>query len=167
MKINDAGDSLWTRTFGLRDKDEGYFGHQTTDGGYILTGFSKVSGSDNDILIIKTDQSGFVTSLNNHFNDYKKITFLLKQNYPNPFNQNTVITYQLPYKAKLVEINIYNNIGQKVKRLFKGRQNSGEYKVIWNGKDDANNFLPSGIYFCQILINNGMYKDTAKLILLR
>jgi len=92
MKLDENGDSLWTRTFGFDDVDQAYYAEQTSDGGYILTGFSEIN--NNEILIVKTDTFGYITGLNDESYVTEKPDFLLLRNYPNPFNQQTVILYQ-------------------------------------------------------------------------
>ncbi len=100
----------------------------------------------------------------------KKITnttpenFELKQNYPNPFNPETNIQYSIPKTAK-VNISIFNSLGQKVVTLVNQKQNTGNYKVNWNGKDANGNAVVSGVYFYKLSV--GTYSLTRKMILLK
>jgi len=49
----------WNKTFGGTSYDRGYSGQQTSDGGYIITGFTCLNVSDDeDIWLIKTDSNG-------------------------------------------------------------------------------------------------------------
>jgi len=59
VRINSVGDTLWTKTFGGTQQDEAKSAIQTTDGGFILTGFTKSFGDlDGDVYTIKTDMNG-------------------------------------------------------------------------------------------------------------
>lgn len=71
------------------------------------------------------------------------------RNYPNPFNPTTTISYSLPVSG-IVNIDIYNVKGQKVKQLVSGNKEAGKHTQTWNGVDDKGNPVGSGIYFYQL-----------------
>jgi len=59
LKTNANGDTLWTRTYGGESYDYGYSVQQTTDGGYIIAGYTKSFGAGNyDFWLLKTDANG-------------------------------------------------------------------------------------------------------------
>jgi len=94
----------------------------------------------------------------------------LYQNYPNPYhlsnnNIGTNISYQIA-KDGFVELSIYNIKGQLVKKLVDQTQSMGKYSIIWNGKDNHNRYVSSGIYLYRLKVNN---EDIAfeKMILIR
>lgn len=90
-------------------------------------------------------------------------TFQLDQNYPNPFNPSTNLSYHIP-RATNVQLNIYDVNGRKVKTLVNSPQQVGHYKVIWNGNDDANNRLASGVYMYQLKAGNVMLSKKMVLV---
>ncbi|MBN2030788.1 T9SS type A sorting domain-containing protein [bacterium] len=74
---------------------------------------------------------------------------MLKQNIPNPFNDQTMIYYSIQEETK-VRIDIVNTVGQNILTLWDGQQSAGNHQIHWNGKDDQNFIVPSGIYFCRL-----------------
>ncbi|MBU0507227.1 T9SS type A sorting domain-containing protein [bacterium] len=59
LKINSEGDSLWSRTFGGSNIDYCYSVKQTTDGGFVLAGYTSSFGALNhDFWLVKTDANG-------------------------------------------------------------------------------------------------------------
>jgi hypothetical protein len=89
----------------------------------------------------------------------KPETYILGDAYPNPFNPKTIINYELPI-TNVVELKIYNLLGQKVVTLVSETQNAGYHQVEW----DASGF-PSGVYFYRI--KAGTYTDIKKILLIK
>ncbi|MBU1936638.1 T9SS type A sorting domain-containing protein [bacterium] len=59
VRTNANGDSLWSRVYGLSNYDYCKAGHQTSDGGYIMAGFTNSIGSgDYDYWLLKLDSNG-------------------------------------------------------------------------------------------------------------
>lgn len=89
--------------------------------------------------------------------------FSLKQNYPNPFNPKTMIEYEIQ-KFSDVQLVIYNNLGRKVKTLINEQLSSGRYCSQWDGTNDRNEKVSSGVYFYQLKVNNEMQTKRVLLI---
>jgi len=90
--------------------------------------------------------------------------FYLHANYPNPFNSQTAIVYRLSESAP-VKLIIYDLLGREIKRLADGIQRAGMHRVFWDGKDERENDVPSGIYFYRLTSAN--YTEQGKMILIR
>ena len=73
----------------------------------------------------------------------------LHSNYPNPFNPSTTLNFSLP-KTALVKLVIYNIRGQQVKNLLNVPLDCGNHSVVWNGRDDSNRPVASGVYFARL-----------------
>ncbi|MDD3732015.1 MAG: T9SS type A sorting domain-containing protein [candidate division Zixibacteria bacterium] len=91
-------------------------------------------------------------------------TFFLAQNYPNPFNPTTVITFSLPAPTA-VTLTVYNLLGQTVKILADGYYGAGEHRVVWDGTNEVNTRVASGVYFYRLA--GGHYSQERKMILLK
>ena len=74
--------------------------------------------------------------------------YVLFQNFPNPFNNSTMIKYYIPIRS-LVQIIIYNSVGQKVGELINGIKSKGLYEQLINAEK-----LPSGTYFLTLKCNS-------------
>jgi hypothetical protein len=77
--------------------------------------------------------------------DKKATDFHLDQNYPNPFNPETRIRFELP-KIGRVNLAVYDIRGNLIRTLVDSERNTGVYEVIWDGKNNAEEKVFSGIY---------------------
>jgi subtilisin family serine protease len=91
-------------------------------------------------------------------------------NYPNPFNPETTISFTTEHPEsteKNTEIIIYNIKGQKIKTLYpfpSGSCRIGTRSMVWNGTDENDQPVSSGIYFYKLNIKNSPVK---KMLLLK
>ncbi|MEK9136251.1 MAG: T9SS type A sorting domain-containing protein [Bacteroidota bacterium] len=145
MKTNENGDSVWAQIFGGGGGERATSVVQTSDGGYAFTGETNSSGAGlYDVWLVKSDATGFVTSVHDAVHPTLPTGFELMQNYPNPFNPTTTIEYALPLSAH-VELRVYNILGQEVTTLVNEVQTPGYHKV----KFDASS-IASGVYFYRL-----------------
>jgi methionine-rich copper-binding protein CopC len=88
----------------------------------------------------------------------------LHQNYPNPFNPETKIQFSVPSNSA-VRLEIFDILGRQVSTLVDKELRPGDYSVTWNGTDNSNNPVASGIYFYRLTTNYGVRQQ--KMTLLR
>jgi hypothetical protein len=85
--------------------------------------------------------------------------FELKQNFPNPFNPATIISYNLSDKS-LVQMKIFNALGQEIVTLVNEEQSLGKHTTKWNASN-----IPSGVYIYRL--QTGGLVAVRKMILAR
>ena len=71
--------------------------------------------------------------------------------YPTPFNPVTNIKFVVN-RANLVQLNIYNIRGEKVRTLIQDSLPANVYTLTWDGTDDAGQGVASGNYFARLRI---------------
>jgi hypothetical protein len=90
--------------------------------------------------------------------------YTLHQNFPNPFNPTTQIKYELPSDA-LVNINIYDVMGRKIKSLTNSNQSAGYHSLRWDATNNIGEAVSAGMYI--YTIQAGEYRSTKKMVLLK
>lgn len=115
--------------------------------------------SSSDSLYVLYNLGGGTVGIHNEENEYVPTTFSLSQNFPNLFNPTTTIQYSLP-QAGIVNLKVYNLLGEEVKTLVDDYQQAGKHSVQFNS-----NNLASGIYFYRL--QAGSFVETKKMVLVK
>lgn len=87
----------------------------------------------------------------------------LKQNYPNPFNPETQINYSLN-KGGSTTLKILNIKGQLIKMLINDFKQKGEYSITWDGTDNNNKPVSSGVYYYRLQVDNRVKTKSLTLV---
>ena len=95
--------------------------------------------------------------------------FTLQNVYPNPFEPNkgnALFRVKIPNGTQDGKFTIFNLLGQIVKKVNLSNLDTenGIFEFNWNGLQENGSFLPAGIYFYQIRIDDQI--QTKKMLLL-
>jgi hypothetical protein len=82
--------------------------------------------------------------------------------YPNPFNPVAYVGYSVAARAQ-VKVQIFNARGQIVRSYDEGFREIGNYRIIWNGKDNGGSDLPTGMYLIRLTAGNEVCTQKAML----
>ena len=88
----------------------------------------------------------------------------LRGSHPNPFNPTTRIVFSLGREGNVVA-DIHSADGRRVRQLYRGGLQAGEHEIVWDGRGDTGEVLPSGVYLLNL--RSGSYTDRGKLLLLK
>lgn len=132
--------------------------------------------SDGDYIYVGTSLDGFFifeftpTGIKDRddFTGNLPKGFALHQNYPNPFNPSTTITYEVPWTRagqSHVTLTVYDVRGRRVKTLIDSGLGPGSHTVIWDGRNERGQSIPSGIYIYSLNVADATM--TRKMILLQ
>ena len=119
----------------------------------FASGFLSPARTDSAFTLILTTPSGYSVELpatttalaTDDEIGISPLTFELKQNYPNPFNPTTTIGFQLSNPGNVV-IKIFDINGRLVRAFNQTGLNSGSHSVIWNGTNQAGQYVAGGLY---------------------
>jgi hypothetical protein len=95
-------------------------------------------------------------------------SFDLRQNFPNPFNPQTTISFDIQGEdgeLSPAHLRIYDVRGKLVRTLFEGDLRSGNYQFTWDGRNDSDQSLPSGIYVYRLAVDD--WSSVRKMILVK
>lgn len=118
------------------------------------------SGLVNDIPV-----SFDINTTANQDNQSIPLVTNLEGNYPNPFNPETTIRFTLAKNDSQTKLVIFNVKGQEVKTLLNGNVKSGVHSIKWNGTDNLNRPLGSGIYYYRLQTKDAT--KTLKMVMLK
>jgi hypothetical protein len=83
-------------------------------------------------------------------------TFKLFSTYPNPFNNSTVIPLRVDRLIK-ININIIDVNGVIVRKLISKELAAGQYYFTWDGRNDTEDVVASGLYFVRAIGNENIF----------
>ena len=84
--------------------------------------------------------------------------------YPNPFNPSTTITFRLP-NSEHAELGVYDVLGRLVKTLKDEVVSEGLHALVWDGTDDRDKDVASGVYFYRL--STPSFSTVHRLVLLK
>jgi hypothetical protein len=159
VKVDPAGNLLWSRTYGGADEDKAEALCASGDGHYYLAGktASFTTPAYFDAYIIKVD--GTVLDAEIESPQVSPGSFALYPLRPNPFNASTVLSFELRV-ASQVSLKVYDTAGRSVASLVEGWRDAGEHQVTFDGSN-----LATGIYLARL--ETGSFSAVQKLVLLK
>ncbi len=92
--------------------------------------------------------------------------YFLFPNYPNPFNPETHIKFNVPARLEgnpEIQVIIYNTLGKVVRVLYNGQIKPGLHDLVWDGRDQQGQIVPSGVYFVHLKSDD--FESTRKMLL--
>lgn len=92
-------------------------------------------------------------SLTSTNSDFPEVLSNLSQNYPNPFNPSTDIKFSINSRNQ-IKLSIYNSKGQLIRILVNDMFEMGEYIINWDGKNNLDQEVTSGVYFYRLDVND-------------
>jgi hypothetical protein len=85
--------------------------------------------------------------------------------HPNPFNGQTIISYHLD-KESTVSLFVYSITGQLMRAFVdKELQGAGPHEFTWDGRDRKGKTVSTGIYFCELYVNES--RESKAMILIK
>ncbi|HEX9974504.1 MAG TPA: T9SS type A sorting domain-containing protein [bacterium] len=115
--------------------------------------------------VLKSSRAlSFSTGINQKNSEHLPEEFQLFQNYPNPFNSFTTISFALP-NSERIRMRIIDIQGRTVAMLADRIFEPGIHNLEWNGIDEQNHPVASGVYFCEARAKE--FCSVRKLIVLR
>jgi sugar lactone lactonase YvrE len=88
----------------------------------------------------------------------------LLPNFPNPFNASTALPFQIA-DAGPVCLEIFDIQGRQIRALFNGYLDPGHYRFVWNGADERQIPLATGIYL--VRLRAGSWNQIRKIALIK
>jgi len=134
------------------DSSEKYLGQPTVAGGRLFVeAYGKVVAFENYGTKINPIETGRQTSPE------------LLPSWPNPFRHSTCFEFTL-VQSDYLNISVFDLTGKIVKTISAKKFETGSYSLTWDGTNNRNQKVPSGIYILKLTSKN--YIRSHRMILL-
>ncbi len=116
-------------------------------------------GSNNDwiyAVIVADSSEGSNYNYALSFTDGTKNTnteFTITRQFPNPFNNSITIKLKV-FTPQNIDLIVYDMLGRKINTLFSGFLSDGSHEYLWNGVNNHNEKVSSGIYYITAVSDN-------------
>ncbi|MEP7263702.1 MAG: T9SS type A sorting domain-containing protein [Bacteroidota bacterium] len=154
VKTDFNGILQWDADFGGSDFDFLYAIKQTTDGGYILGGYSssgiggdksQISKGINDYWIVKTNGGVITSGVSAHITSDVKIDI-----FPNPVSQDATLDFSLK-EASAIVIELTDMSGRVIKSIADENFAEGNHTIHFNSQS-----IKAGMYFLKVNYKHGI-----------
>lgn len=87
-------------------------------------------------------------------------------NHPNPFNSSTTISFFISegIAHSTVELNVYDERGQRIRQLMKSVLPPGEHATSWDATDGGGRAVASGVYFYHLIVGTERWVGKMSLV---
>lgn len=116
-----------------------------------------------EIRLAASDLEGNTSEQEIEFRVHKFLQLLSATNYPNPFTDETTITCEITGDADEVSIKIYSLSGRLVQE-FTEDATAGFMMIPWDGRDQNDEEIANGVYYCKIRVEKAGEKDLTEFI---
>lgn len=163
LRLNESGDTLWTKWWGGPLNDDPYTVIPTSDCGLLIAGWKDANSSDSLTLgdaqfwVMKTDSSGNLQGIKTRATG---TTDELLHLHPNPARSKVLAEFTLA-NAGHVSMRLFSADGRETAVLVNENLSAGRHRLC-----HATGNLPAGLYLFVLRTDNG-YEQTEKLLLLK
>ncbi len=125
------------------------------------TGFFAVAAGADHSLAVGED---LTSSIDDHPGIEATSTWLgVRAVTPNPFRDRTMIWMDVP-QARGGTLGVYDLSGRLVRTVWRGNLELGRRAVVWDGRDDRGQALPSGVYLVHLRAASGQTRSVRMIL---
>ena len=131
---------------------------------YLSDGSKTVDMAVTNHIEVNGNTKRLTVTYHSEKNQVTPTEYSLFNNYPNPFNPETTIPYTIK-QSGMVELTVYNALGQEVTRLVQELREPGMHKAVWDGKGMYGGTVSGGLYLYRLRVND--FVETKKMLFMK
>jgi hypothetical protein len=158
------GGATFSDTLGSGLVNSGSFPWTVPAGGSTTSRIRVIAHDAAGLAWFDDSDGDFVTGSVSHVPEMAAGMLALAGGTPNPFRLKTEIAYTLD-RPGWVTLCIYGASGKQIRRLVAECQTTGRHEARWDGRTEAGEPAPAGLYFCRLAA--GERELTQRLLMLR